>query len=237
MGILKEFLSSKRRPLNQQHVNFENDPLRFIFDALLAEYEKIRNEIEIRTELQERTVNYLTLILAALISATQLFPDVINPVVDLLKSNPLIYLILAFISSYLPLSTYTQNQYIVMLASYNHEILSPKLNEIIRVAGNSSPSIMAYSTWEKENYVSSYKGVMRWDAYFIGRRRPYRFLALLGFVRYVYVSTPLILFLYSFTYATDECSILRLFAYGIDTVFLILVVRLGLSAVTNRHSE
>ena len=71
--VAPKYLRLLRREVEQRDIEFENAPIRFVFEALLVEYNSIRREIEMRLEFAERTTNYLLFLVGAVVSVYQIF--------------------------------------------------------------------------------------------------------------------------------------------------------------------
>jgi len=169
--MLKKFFRKKNETANLQNfhkesshtINFETDSLRFTFDAYLIEFQSVRSEIEQRTILQEKTINYLLILIAAVISASQIFQEKATELLGFLVFNPSINIIISILLLYFPYSIIFNNIFLSILGSYVHRVLYPKINTIARILTKHSESTNEYLSWEKNTYPKWLRGTFKWD--------------------------------------------------------------------------
>jgi hypothetical protein len=216
--------------LRSKEIDFENDSLRFTFDSYLIEYQTIRSEIEERLVLQEKTINYLLMIVAAIISASQIFTEQTEQLFFYMKTNPELLIIFAIASLYFPYAVINNNIFMAVLGAYENNVISPKIDAIARILSCHSSSTDEYLLWEKENFPGWLRGTLRWDDYrartmYVGFRKI--LFGIFGFFEMLFVCAPAILFFGSYLRLKNITnSNWSLFEIGLFAIFLIIVIAL-----------
>ena len=208
MGNLLKYLNRRKEApmtpaaslVDSTSINFETDSLRFLFEAYLIEYDTIRREIELRIELQEHTTNYLLILVGVLISAIQLFGDQAGMFINVLNSQPFLYLIFGSIALFFPIRDLAHNLFIRTLGRYARYILIPKLNAISGELSKQSKAQVEFKQWEIRNYPPWLQGTMKWEDYrgYAHHQRSILIFGMIGLFRYIFVSIPSILFVLAF---------------------------------------
>lgn len=113
--------------------NYETSAYRWAFDALLAEFSALRDEMITLKEQTERTYTYLLALLGAIL-ASQFISSSWSAS---LNRHASIYLVVALLALWFPVNNITGAVDIIAIGLYVREILAPKLNSIIgMVAGD-----------------------------------------------------------------------------------------------------
>lgn len=187
-------------PNHEDKLDFETDSIRFLFEAYMMDYTTSLHTVLSRIELEERTTNYLFILIAAVISAFAIFTEFASQVSDWLERNSFVCLLLALISLLFPLRILQNNLYIASIGRYTQHVLSPKINHIATSLSMHNRSTHELIAWEKKRFPFWARGVFQWQTFAAKDRRSFIwFLSpmLAGF-RYAYISLPSVFFLIVF---------------------------------------
>jgi len=114
--------------------DYEVSPMRWAFDAMLAEYTALREEIRQIKDQMDRTYAYLLALIGA-IFASQLLSRSTEVA---LARHSTFYLIAALLSLWFPANNLCMAMDMNSLGAYMREVLLPKLNAIVRTAVESA---------------------------------------------------------------------------------------------------
>ena len=196
---------------DSDNLNFETDSLRFMFEAYLTEYNAVRREVELHTELHERNINYLLLIIGATFSLSGFTDFSDNKLFQFLNLYPFLYLVFALISLIFPILYIMRSVYVVTLENYQRHVLAPKIAAITSSLSSHSSSVKEFILWEKKSFPSQLQSPMRWLDY--SAQRKYRengtLFFLFGLFRYIFVGFPSFCFVFAF-FATSKNQYLQL---------------------------
>lgn len=142
--------------------DFEKDPIRFVFETTMREYETVRREIEMMILQQERTFNYLLALVGALL-ASQLLVDEFPTVEAKLNENPSLYLFLGLTALWFPVQNVILNAHIATMAAYLRTVLIPRVNAMVDSV--ESPTLNTYKSTVEASMPSSLHGLLAWEAY------------------------------------------------------------------------
>ena len=224
----RSFLPKNRFSNSLPPLEYESDSLRFIYEAHLKEFEAIRNEINLRLQFEENTINYLIVLVAALLSGSQLFGSQAASLIETLNKYPSSYLMLSLVSLLFPLTILQHNLYVVSLGEYIRFVLSPKLNAIAKDLASHSAATKEYLEWESNQFSSWLSGTHKWDEFRPAAQYNSRTASLLFFLltafRYMFASLPFIISLLLYFAANDESKSTN----GTDWVDGMLALVLGL---------
>jgi hypothetical protein len=245
----KHFLHSFDEKLSKQarqavtqgeSIIHEVDPLRFMLDAYLTEYDAIRREVELHIELHERNINYLLLILGAIFSLSGFNLIQKSDLFIYLNNNPYLYLLLAIISLIFPVLYIMRSNYVNTLESYQRYVLSPKIAAISSTLSTHSISAEEFIKWESDKFPDWLQGPMKGLDYGIGLKyQKYRGLfSLISTFRYLFVSLPsaffTIVFFYNFNWSKwTYMEYIFIIALAIS-IFMIIA---GISYTTSFYSK
>lgn len=162
-----KFLTARNKPAQHyEGVSYQDSLLRFTFDAYMSEYESVRREIELRLKLQDQAVNYLFVITAAVITATEVFGRIHLATISFLDKYPEAFLIFAIMMLYFPHLIIKNSYYIAVLGAYENNVISPKIDAIARILPARDANLQRFSKWEKDQFPEWLSGgVLRWDDY------------------------------------------------------------------------
>lgn len=205
---LFEFLKKKNNILEtvqgDASVNNLAIDLASLVEAYSREYESIRREIDLRIELEERTIGNLLLLIAALFSASQLFYTQANQIIVVLNRNTFLYLTMAWISLVFPITILQHDLYIAALGRYIRYVLSPKIRTL---AVDVYPGpIKNFSQWEVKQFPVWLRGPIRWEDYRLQTqyRSTVPLFGLIAIFRYAFASSPSLLFITAFFWAKSK---------------------------------
>jgi hypothetical protein len=215
-------------------INYETDSLRFTYDAYLTEFNSVRSEIELRILLQEKTINYLLIIVAAAISAAQIFKEQALDLRLLLNFHPFIYLIIAILLLYFPYSIIFNNIFLAILGSYEHGVLYPKINTIARILSRHSEGTQEFLEWERKNFPQSLRGTLKWDKFrAMAMYEGFGMIlfGMFGFFELIFVGSPATIFVISFLrlklFHETTWTMLEIILFSIFIIiFLFLIIGL-----------
>lgn len=244
MRILPNFLKKIICPDNQSQtlenssINFETDSIRFLFESYLAEYEVHTRGILQREELQERITTYLLLIIGGLISLAQVLGEQTQLLVSSLNQIPIVYLLLSFITFFLPVRMLMHTLSISANGKYIRYVLAPKINMIVLSLSQHDDSVHEFIAWDREHFSTSMQGSLRWEEYH-NQTFFKRYALVFGIVslfRYVVVSVPAIVFILAFFIAKADDLLWQDWALEERILFslyflilLVLIVGLGIA--------
>jgi len=108
-------------------INYETDPIRFMFEAYLNEYNAVRREVEIHIELHERNINYVLLLIGVILSLFGLEIISVKDFFNFLNDNPYLYLVITIVCLIFPVLYIMRSNYVNTLESYQRHVLAPKI--------------------------------------------------------------------------------------------------------------
>ena len=173
------------------------DSARLLYDAHIEEYNIIYDAKLMRIDIQDRTENYLFIIISASLSILPISIRAFEPIQELSRSFPSIYVILAIVSLIFPFKFLQQNIFETNLTNYLHFVLSPKLNKLIDHIPESDQNIQYTRKWERKNLPQSLHGVFKYHNY-VARTLFQSRIPVIGIgalFRYIFVCTPSGIFL------------------------------------------
>lgn len=184
----------------QPSIDSEPEALRFIYEALLKEYDILWQEIHLRLQMEERSINYLLVLIGAVISAIQIFQTQSSQLINTLNTYPVIYLALALISLLFPLTLLEHTLFLANLGGYIHYVLSPKMNAITTRLSQHSQVAKEFNNWDSAQFPPHLIGIIKWDDYRpkVQYRVTLPVFGLLATFKYMFVCIPAILFVVSF---------------------------------------
>lgn len=222
-----------------QSINFETDPIRFQYDAILAEFEALRREIELRIQLTERIIDFFFILLGAILSAAQLSSKTGSFLFEQINKFPVTYLVLAMASTWFAMSHLNHTIYTTTLGRYIELVLSPKLSYIAFELSKDVVSGEQYWKWEAEKFPSKLRGTMRWEAFRVNAyNRKIGFLVSVvgGFRSLLYFAPPILFTTIFFSVKSSQIFWVDwTFAERIILVlFVLLIVILAVGIVTTQ---
>lgn len=207
-GLINWWRSMTQHPIShetreQPEIDLEPDALRFTYDALLKEYDVLWQEIHLRLQMEERSINYLLVLIGGVISTIQVFQTQSSQLTNTLNAYPAIYLALALISLLFPLTLLEHTLFLANLGGYIHYVLSPKINAIANRLSQHNRAAKEFNIWDSEQFPSHLIGVLKWDDY--RPKAQYRItlpvFGSLAIFKYMFVCIPAIMFVVAFILA------------------------------------
>ncbi len=210
-------------------IGYEDSPLRWTYDALLAEYAGLRAEIVLVKEQMERTYVYLLTLLAGVFASQLIFAAG-----KALDRYPWIYLAAALLALWFPLNNVTMAIDMVTLGTYIREIAAVRINAISLTVGELAAKLHEIPTGVMLGLPTNRRamslaeggltaGPMNWEE-FIGLVRPGRALWQRAVLVPVYVARNA--FLYS-----PSALLIAIFAERVKSVTGYEVILLIMIAV------
>tara|TARA_R100000306_G_C4374277_1_gene141278 strand:- start:868 stop:1626 length:759 start_codon:yes stop_codon:yes gene_type:complete len=167
--------------------NFERDPVRLTFEALLAEFKALRAEIEIIKLQLERNYTYLFAATAAVL-ASQAFPELVAE----LDERPYVYLLLAIATLWFPAQNTILSADMVLTFSYIREVIGPRIRRLSDSVDR-SPALERYDIFD-DLQPMHIRGVIRWEEFrgstMYRRSARLRLLQVAWFVRVAILYAP-----------------------------------------------
>jgi hypothetical protein len=190
---LKNGKDSSSHHLDQ--VNYEEDSARFLYDAYIEEYRIVYKIILARIDIQDRTENYLFLIISAILSIIPISVRLLKPIQEFSADYPIIYIALAVISLLFPFKFLQQNIFEKNLTDYLQYVLGRKINVLVEGMPKSSQTTQSTFVWEKRNLDPSLHGTFQHHDYKARVNITSKMIiGVGGFFRHLFVCIPSTLF-------------------------------------------
>lgn len=109
--------------------NFEGSPLRWTFDALLAEYSALRAELQTIFEQMDRLYSYLLALVAAVLASQVLA----TPLKDV-DVTPAAYLAAGIVALWFPARYSSLSSGVTIIGSYIRDVIQPKIANLVSEA-------------------------------------------------------------------------------------------------------
>lgn len=208
------------------------DSVRFLYDAHIEEYNIIYNTILTRMTMEERTENYLFLIISAILSLLPVSVTAIEPLHKFSANYPVMFIFLAITSLIFPIKLLQQNIFVTNLSNYLRFVLSPKLNAVLESIPEPSATTQGVIAWEESRLPYGLRGVFRYENYIsqtvFASKIP--ITGMTAFFRYLFVCIPSVIF-FSFFLFQKKGSIFwqgwTIIEKIASAVFALIIITLG----------
>lgn len=154
---------------------YESSDVRWAWEAVLAEYDALRREIDVLKQQLERAFTYMITAVVAIVASQA----VVTSVTQRLDKHPGVYLGLAVIGLWFPLNHLLVSEDMAIAGSYLRDVVAPKLNNLARLAlgvertpdnyGTSSGEVLGWGDNVANNVPPSMRrrlsSVMAWEEF------------------------------------------------------------------------